>query len=88
MSTDADESDDEEDDQDNYSHNSFIDDRINPTAVGTQSETSRIDMIAIYRFLANYVSFVCSIISSMHGVLQACEFKFTLRVLLLASYGG
>ncbi|XP_024930384.2 DEAD-box ATP-dependent RNA helicase FANCM isoform X1 [Ziziphus jujuba] len=49
VSTDASVSDDEEDDQDNDSNNSFIDDRINPTSAGTQSETSRVDMMAIYR---------------------------------------
>lgn len=59
VSADASVSNDEEDDQDNDSNNSFIDDRINPTAAGTQSETSRVDMMAIYRFLANSLSFKC-----------------------------
>ncbi|KAA8546304.1 hypothetical protein F0562_002957 [Nyssa sinensis] len=43
-------SDDEEDEQDNNSYDdSFIDDRINPTAASTQAEASRTDMMAIYR---------------------------------------
>ncbi|GFY96862.1 DEAD/DEAH box RNA helicase family protein [Actinidia rufa] len=41
---------DEEDDQDIYSYDdSFIDDRINPTEASFQPETSRTDMMAIYR---------------------------------------
>ncbi|KAK3229964.1 hypothetical protein Dsin_001845 [Dipteronia sinensis] len=43
-------SDDEEDDQDNNSHgDSFIDDRINPTAASTQAASGGVDMMAIYR---------------------------------------
>ncbi|KAL5559340.1 hypothetical protein UlMin_035551, partial [Ulmus minor] len=49
VSTDTDVSDDEEDDQHNNSYDSFIDDRTSPTAVGTLPETSRTDMMAIYR---------------------------------------
>lgn len=49
VSTDADISDDEEDNQENNSCDSFIDDRINPTVVDSQSE-NRTDMMAIYRF--------------------------------------
>lgn len=50
VSSDADISDDEEDEQDNNSNDSFIDDRINPTAASTQAESCRVDMMAIYRF--------------------------------------
>ncbi|KAM3729495.1 hypothetical protein ACB098_12G016800 [Castanea mollissima] len=49
VSSDADISDDEEDEQDNNSNDSFIDDRINPTAASTQTESCRVDMMAIYR---------------------------------------
>ncbi|KAJ8531144.1 hypothetical protein K7X08_025875 [Anisodus acutangulus] len=43
-------SDDEEDNQDFSSYdNSFIDDRINPTAADSQGEAGEVDMIAIYR---------------------------------------
>ncbi|KAL5843492.1 hypothetical protein ACOSQ4_009450 [Xanthoceras sorbifolium] len=43
-------SDDEEDDQDHNSHDdSFIDDRINPTAASTQIASGGVDMMAIYR---------------------------------------
>ncbi|KAM5574913.1 DEAD-box ATP-dependent RNA helicase FANCM [Rosa sericea] len=42
-------SDDEEDEPDNYSNDSFIDDRINSTAASTQAATSGIDMMAVYR---------------------------------------
>ena len=49
---------DEEDDQDIYSYDdSFIDDRINPTEASFQPETSRTDMMAIYRFLMNF--YIC-----------------------------
>ena len=51
MSTDASMSDDEEDDQEKDSYDSFIDDRTNSTAACTQTDTSRVDMMAIYRFL-------------------------------------
>lgn len=45
-------SDDEEDELDPSSYDdSFIDDRINPTAASTQADaTTRTDMMAIYRF--------------------------------------
>lgn len=45
-------SDDEEDDNmDKYSYeDSFIDDRLDPTASVTQPECNRTDMMAIYRF--------------------------------------
>lgn len=49
VSSEADISDDEEDERDNYSNDSFIDDRINPTVAGTQFATGGIDMMAIYR---------------------------------------
>jgi hypothetical protein len=49
VSSDADVSDDEEDEQDNGSYDSFIDDRINPTASSSPAESCRIDMMAIYR---------------------------------------
>lgn len=52
VSLEAEMSDDDEDDQDNNSYDdSFIDDRINPTAASTQGESSGVDMMAIYRFL-------------------------------------
>ncbi|RVW20925.1 Transposon TX1 uncharacterized 149 kDa protein [Vitis vinifera] len=51
VSSEAEVSDDEEDDQNNNSYDdSFIDDRIDPTATSTQAEDSRSDMMAIYRF--------------------------------------
>lgn len=47
----------DEDEQDNNSYDgSFIDDRINPTAETTQSEGSRNDMMAIYRYFTTSVS--------------------------------
>ncbi|XP_030489339.1 DEAD-box ATP-dependent RNA helicase FANCM [Cannabis sativa] len=51
VSADSDMSDDEDDDggHDDNSHDSFIDDRISPTFMATQSATSRIDMMAVYR---------------------------------------
>ncbi|XP_034676196.1 DEAD-box ATP-dependent RNA helicase FANCM isoform X2 [Vitis riparia] len=50
VSSEAEVSDDEEDDQNNNSYDdSFIDDRIDPTATSTQAEDSRSDMMAIYR---------------------------------------
>ncbi|KAE8022325.1 hypothetical protein FH972_008133 [Carpinus fangiana] len=49
VSSDADISDDEEDEQDNGSYDSFIDDRINPTAASSPAESCRTDMMAIYR---------------------------------------
>lgn len=39
----------DEDVEDGNSHDSFIDDRTNPTAA-SQPEASRIDMMAIYRY--------------------------------------
>ncbi|MCE5166273.1 hypothetical protein HAX54_016705, partial [Datura stramonium] len=43
-------SDDEEDKQDFSSYDdSFIDDRINPTAADSQAEAGEVDMIAVYR---------------------------------------
>lgn len=61
VSADGDITDDEDDDQDNYSHDSFIDDRTSPTFMATQSATSRPDMMAIYRSLAFlYLSLACS----------------------------
>lgn len=52
VSSEAEVSDDEEDDEDNNSYDdSFIDDRMNPTATSTQAESSGVDMMAIYRFL-------------------------------------
>lgn len=52
VSSEVDISDDEEDEQDNYSNDSFIDDRINPTAAVTQAATGGIDMMAVYRSLS------------------------------------
>lgn len=49
VSSDADISDDEEDEQDNSSYDSFIDDRINPTAASSPAESCGNDMMAIYR---------------------------------------
>ncbi|XP_057974604.1 DEAD-box ATP-dependent RNA helicase FANCM isoform X2 [Malania oleifera] len=50
VSSDTEVSDDEEDGQDNNSYDdSFIDDRINPTAAGTQAGEDRVDMMAFYR---------------------------------------
>ncbi|KAF3445456.1 hypothetical protein FNV43_RR10632 [Rhamnella rubrinervis] len=49
VSTDVSISDDEEDDREKDSYDSFIDDRINSTAACTQTDTTRIDMMAIYR---------------------------------------
>ncbi|KAJ0087232.1 hypothetical protein Patl1_07766 [Pistacia atlantica] len=49
VSSEAEISDDEEDDQDDLYEDSFIDDRINPTAASTQAESSGVDMVAIYR---------------------------------------
>ncbi|KAH9757858.1 DEAD-box ATP-dependent RNA helicase FANCM [Citrus sinensis] len=49
VSSEAEVSDDEEDDEDNNSYDdSFIDDRMNPTATSTQAESSGVDMMAIY----------------------------------------
>ncbi|KAG7985254.1 hypothetical protein I3843_03G016000 [Carya illinoinensis] len=49
VSSDVDASDDEEDEQDYNSYDSFIDDRMSPTASSTPAESCRIDMMAIYR---------------------------------------
>jgi hypothetical protein len=49
VSSDTDISDDEEDEQDNSSYDSFIDDRINPTAASSPAESCGNDMMAIYR---------------------------------------
>ncbi|KDO83873.1 hypothetical protein CISIN_1g037446mg, partial [Citrus sinensis] len=58
VSSEAEVSDDEEDDEDNNSYDdSFIDDRMNPTATSTQAESSGVDMMAIYRFLLLSLSF-------------------------------
>lgn len=44
-------SEDDEDEQDNNSYDdSFIDDRINPTAGSVQAEAGRSDMMAFYRY--------------------------------------
>lgn len=52
MSSEVSVSDDEEDKQDCSSYDdSFIDDKINPTAADSQAEAGEVDMIAIYRFL-------------------------------------
>ncbi|OMP00248.1 hypothetical protein COLO4_12801 [Corchorus olitorius] len=48
VSTDAEISADEEDDNESYD-DSFIDDRINPTAGSSQTESGIVDMMAIYR---------------------------------------
>lgn len=56
VSSDADISDDEEDEQDNGSYDSFIDDRINPTAASSPAESCRIDMMAIYRCFSLFLS--------------------------------
>ncbi|KAM6584375.1 hypothetical protein CsatB_011377 [Cannabis sativa] len=60
VSADSDMSDDEDDDggHDDNSHDSFIDDRISPTFMATQSATSRIDMMAVYRSLASPLFFL------------------------------
>ncbi|CDP18879.1 unnamed protein product [Coffea canephora] len=42
-------SDEEDEQEDNSYEDSFIDDRINPTAKSTQAEESGIDMMAVYR---------------------------------------
>lgn len=57
VSSEAEVSDDEEDDQNNSCDDSFIDDRIDPTATSTQVEDSRSDMMAIYRFRQSSLSF-------------------------------
>ena len=44
-------SDEEDEQEDNSYEDSFIDDRINPTAKSTQAEESGIDMMAVYRFV-------------------------------------
>ncbi|XP_018841125.2 DEAD-box ATP-dependent RNA helicase FANCM isoform X2 [Juglans regia] len=49
VSSDVDASEDEEDEQDYNSYDSFIDDRMSPTASSTPAESCRIDMMAIYR---------------------------------------
>ncbi|KAK9270011.1 hypothetical protein L1049_025584 [Liquidambar formosana] len=50
VSSEASVSDDEEDEEDNDSYDdSFIDDKINPTAANTQAEGGGIDIMAIYR---------------------------------------
>ncbi|KAF2317439.1 hypothetical protein GH714_022286 [Hevea brasiliensis] len=50
VSSEAEMSDDEKDDSGNSSYDdSFIDDRTNPTAASIQAETSRVDMMAVYR---------------------------------------
>lgn len=52
-------SDDEEDKLDFGSFDdSFIDDRINPTATDSQAEAGEVDMIAIYRFLLSSLHFL------------------------------
>lgn len=66
VSSDADVSDDEEDEQDNNSCDSFIDDRMNPTAASTPAESCRIDMMGIYRF---------SLSLSLSAQSRSCEFK-------------
>ncbi|XVE60759.1 hypothetical protein DITRI_Ditri05aG0153200 [Diplodiscus trichospermus] len=48
VSTEAEISSEEDDDNESYD-DSFIDDRINPTAGNTQAESGRVDMMAIYR---------------------------------------
>lgn len=49
----------DDDEEENSSYNdSFIDDRINPTAGCTSAEDSGRDMMAIYRFL---MSFNCNL---------------------------
>ncbi|XVF30050.1 hypothetical protein REPUB_Repub16aG0024000 [Reevesia pubescens] len=49
VSTEAEISSEEEADDNESYDDSFIDDRINPTAGGTQTESGRVDMMAIYR---------------------------------------
>lgn len=52
-------SEDDEDEQDNNSYDdSFIDDRINPTAGSTQAEASRSDMMAVYRYFMSINPYV------------------------------
>lgn len=47
-------SDDEENElESNSFDDSFIDDRINPTAANTQAEGNRVDMMGVYRFFIN-----------------------------------
>lgn len=50
-------SEDEDEEESNSYNNSFIDDRINPTAGCTSAEDSGRDMMAIYRFLI--ILFLC-----------------------------
>lgn len=70
VSSEAGTSEDEEADQGNNSYDdSFIDDRINPTAT-TQAESSRVDMMAIYRFLT--VSHACTVLSILVRVPVTC----------------
>lgn len=57
VSTEAEISSEEEDDDNESYDDSFIDDRINPTAGGTQAESRRVDMMAIYRLLTVSFSF-------------------------------
>lgn len=49
VSSDVSVSDDEEDQQETNSCDSFIDDKLHPTAANTQTEEGRVDMMAIYR---------------------------------------
>ncbi|KAF6147897.1 hypothetical protein GIB67_014477 [Kingdonia uniflora] len=49
VSADAEVSDDEEEGMNCSFDDSFIDDRVNPTAAGTEAEASGVDMMAIYR---------------------------------------
>lgn len=51
MSTEAEISTEETDDESGSYDDSFIDDRINPTAGSTQIESGRVDMMAVYRLL-------------------------------------
>ena len=62
VSSEAEISDDEADEPGNSSYDdSFIDDRINPTVASADSEASRADMMAVYRFLT-----LCQSISLVH----------------------
>ncbi|KAJ6360671.1 hypothetical protein OIU77_004646 [Salix suchowensis] len=62
VSSEAEISDDEADDPGNSSYDdSFIDDRINPTVASADSEASRADMMAVYRFLT-----LCVLCSANH----------------------
>ncbi|BBG95994.1 DEAD/DEAH box RNA helicase family protein [Prunus dulcis] len=83
VSSEADISDDEEDERDNYSNDSFIDDRINPTVAGTQFASGGIDMMAIYRFIWMAIQPYCGSIEinlPLPGVAVVMQTEVTVKV--------